>query len=409
MLTKKTKIICTMGPATDDDEVLKDLMRSGMDIARLNFSHGDHEEQLGRIKRIKKFREELNLPIAILLDTKGPEIRTGLLETDDDVELVTGQEYTLTTRDIKGNNEITSITYAELPQDVEAGNTILIDDGLIELKVKEIKDGTDIVCDVINGGLLGSRKGVNVPNVRVNLPSITEKDKADIEFGLENGIDFIAASFIRNAEAVEEIKDINLEIGAANLFLQRAENQDELKVILAKGEMAHFHVTKQENQLEMSYKKNGKISREETDEIIVQIPENHHLENMSVSIGAGKLKAENITVMERLGLEVGAGKAKLKNMHVRNLAIECGVGKCHYEGVLEHDMKVQCGVGQVEAELDAEESDYNYSISCALGKIKINDNSMGTFASEKTIQHANARGNIALECGLGNIRVTTRG
>ena len=114
MLTKKTKIICTMGPATDDDEVLKDLMRSGMDIARLNFSHGDHEEQLGRIKRIKKFREELNLPIAILLDTKGPEIRTGLLETDDDVELVTGQEYTLTTRDIKGNNEITSITYANI-------------------------------------------------------------------------------------------------------------------------------------------------------------------------------------------------------------------------------------------------------------------------------------------------------
>ena len=216
MLTKKTKIICTMGPATDDDEVLKDLMRSGMDIARLNFSHGDHEEQLGRIKRIKKFREELNLPIAILLDTKGPEIRTGLLETDDDVELVTGQEYTLTTRDIKGNNEITSITYAELPQDVEAGNTILIDDGLIELKVKEIKDGTDIVCDVINGGLLGSRKGVNVPNVRVNLPSITEKDKADIEFGLENGIDFIAASFIRNAEAVEEIKDI---IGAHNMHV----------------------------------------------------------------------------------------------------------------------------------------------------------------------------------------------
>ena len=216
MLTKKTKIICTMGPATDDDEVLKDLMRSGMDIARLNFSHGDHEEQLGRIKRIKKFREELNLPIAILLDTKGPEIRTGLLETDDDVELVTGQEYTLTTRDIKGNNEITSITYAELPQDVEAGNTILIDDGLIGLKVKEIKDGTDIVCDVINGGLLGSRKGVNVPNVRVNLPSITEKDKADIEFGLENGIDFIAASFIRNAEAVEEIKDI---IGAHNMHV----------------------------------------------------------------------------------------------------------------------------------------------------------------------------------------------
>ena len=168
---------------------------------------------------------------------------------------------------------------------------------------------------------------------------------------------------------VEEIKDINLEIGAANLFLQRAENQDELKVILAKGEMAHFHVTKQENQLEMSYKKNGKISREETDEIIVQIPENHHLENMSVSIGAGKLKAENITVMERLGLEVGAGKAKLKNMHVRNLAIECGVGKCHYEGVLEHDMKVQCGVGQVGEIISCEAVPKSKKLLCSQVKI----------------------------------------
>ena len=137
---RKTKIICTLGPSTDQEGVLRELVANGMNVARFNFSHGDHEEQLGRIKRIKKFREELNLPIAILLDTKGPEIRTGLLETDDDVELVTGQEYTLTTRDIKGNNEITSITYAELPQDVEAGNTILIDDGLIGLKVKEIKD-----------------------------------------------------------------------------------------------------------------------------------------------------------------------------------------------------------------------------------------------------------------------------
>ena len=217
MLTKKTKIVCTMGPATDDDAVLKQLMLEGMDIARLNFSHGDHEEQLGRIKRIKRFREELNIPIAILLDTKGPEIRTGLLDTDGDVELKEGQEFVLTTRDIKGNDSIVGTTYEELPQDVAEGNTILIDDGLIELRVKEIKDGTDIVCDVVNGGFLGSRKGVNVPNVRVNLPSITEKDKSDIEFGLENGIDFIAASFIRNADAVNEIKEIvkahNMEVG----------------------------------------------------------------------------------------------------------------------------------------------------------------------------------------------------
>lgn len=216
MLTKKTKIICTMGPATDDDAILKQLMREGMDIARLNFSHGDHEEQLGRIKRIKKFREELGLPIAILLDTKGPEIRTGLLATDGDVELMEDQIFTLTTREVEGTDSMVSITYDELPNDVEAGNTILIDDGLIELTVQEVKDGTDIVCKVINGGMLGSRKGVNVPNVRVNLPSITEKDKADIEFGLENGIDYIAASFIRNADAVKEIKEI---IGAHNMHV----------------------------------------------------------------------------------------------------------------------------------------------------------------------------------------------
>ena len=216
MLTKKTKIICTMGPATDDDAVLKQLMLDGMDIARLNFSHGDHEEQLGRINRIKKFREELNLPIAILLDTKGPEIRTGVLAGDDDVELAEGQTFTLTTKEVEGTNEIVSVTYAELPQDVSVGDTILIDDGLMELRVEEIKEGTDVVCKVINGGMLGSRKGINVPNVRVNLPSITEKDKADIEFGLENGIDFIAASFIRNADAVKEIKAI---IGAHNMHV----------------------------------------------------------------------------------------------------------------------------------------------------------------------------------------------
>ena len=248
MLTKKTKIICTMGPATDDDAVLKQLMLEGMDIARLNISHGDHEEQLGRIKRIKKFREELGLPIAILLDTKGPEIRTGLLSTDGDVELKEGQEFVLTTREVEGTNTIVSITYAELPNDVEPGNTILIDDGLIEVRVKEIKDGTDIVCEVVNGGLLGSRKGVNVPNVKVNLPSITEKDKADIEFGLENGIDFIAASFIRNADAVNEIKAIidkyKMNVGVISKIenIEGVENIDAIieaseGVMIARGDL----------------------------------------------------------------------------------------------------------------------------------------------------------------------------
>ena len=248
MLTKKTKIICTMGPATDDDAVLKQLMKEGMDIARLNFSHGDHEEQLGRINRIKKFREELDLPIAILLDTKGPEIRTGVLAGGEDVELEEGQKFTLTTREVEGTNEIVSVTYAELPEDVGVGNTILIDDGLMELRVDEIKDGTDVVCTVINGGMLGSRKGINVPNVKVNLPSITEKDKADIEFGLENGIDFIAASFIRNADSVKEIKAIidahGMDVGVISKIenIEGVENIDAIidasdGVMIARGDL----------------------------------------------------------------------------------------------------------------------------------------------------------------------------
>ena len=213
---KKTKVVCTMGPNTNDKELMRKLIRNGMDVARFNFSHGDHAEQKSRMDLLKELREEEHSNVAILLDTKGPEIRTGLLKDGKKIMLEAGKKFTLTTEEVAGDENIVSISYPGLINDVSRGKTILIDDGLIELKVKEIKDGTDIVCDVINGGLLGSRKGVNVPNVRVNLPSITEKDKADIEFGLENGIDFIAASFIRNAEAVEEIKDI---IGAHNMHV----------------------------------------------------------------------------------------------------------------------------------------------------------------------------------------------
>ena len=204
MLRKKTKIVCTMGPSSDNIETLRELMLSGMDVARLNFSHGNHEEQLGRINNIKMLREELGLNTAILLDTKGPEIRTGVFK-DGKVEVKEGQTFTLTTNDIEGTEECVSVTYDELPGDVSVGNSILIDDGLIELKVQS-KTDTDIVCKVVNGGVIGSRKGINLPNVKVNLPGITPKDREDIIFGLENGIDFIAASFIRNADAVREIR-----------------------------------------------------------------------------------------------------------------------------------------------------------------------------------------------------------
>ena len=204
---KRTKIICTMGPNTDDEEMMRKLAKAGMDIARFNFSHGDHEEQKTRMDLLKKVRKELKLPIAILLDTKGPEIRTGILEGGQKVYLEEGSQFTLTTKQIEGNNTRCSQTYKDLPKDVKAGDTILIDDGLIQLTVEEVTD-TDVVCRVVNGGELGQKKGTNVPNVEVKLPAITEQDKNDILFGIEQGIDFIAASFVRNAEAIKEIKEL---------------------------------------------------------------------------------------------------------------------------------------------------------------------------------------------------------
>ena len=204
---KRTKIICTMGPNTDDEEMMRKLAKAGIDIARFNFSHGDHEEQKTRMDLLKKVRKELKLPIAILLDTKGPEIRTGILEGGQKVYLEEGSQFTLTTEQIEGNNTRCSQTYKDLPKDVKAGDTILIDDGLIQLTVEEVTD-TDVVCRVVNGGELGQKKGINVPNVEVKLPAITEQDKNDILFGIEQGIDFIAASFVRNAEAIKEIKEL---------------------------------------------------------------------------------------------------------------------------------------------------------------------------------------------------------
>ena len=245
---KKTKIICTMGPNTNDRELIKQLALAGMDIARFNFSHGDHEEQAGRFALVESVRSELNLPIATLLDTKGPEIRTGLLKDDKKVTLVENQKYTLTTRDIVGDDKIGHITYDGLPKDISKGNTILIDDGLIELRVEDVVDGTEIVCRVINGGELGSKKGVNVPNVSIRLPGITQKDKEDIIFGIEQGFDFIAASFVRNAACIQEIKELLWSHDADIPVIAKIENAEGIKnldeiirvadgIMVARGDM----------------------------------------------------------------------------------------------------------------------------------------------------------------------------
>lgn len=230
-IMKKTKIICTMGPTTNNRAVVKKLAEDGMDIARFNFSHGNHEEQKERMDMIKSIREEIGRPIAILLDTKGPEIRTGLLKGGQKVTLEEGQMFTLTTEEIEGDSKRVSITYDGLADDVEIGKRILIDDGLIELEVKNII-GTEISCLVLNGGELGQRKGVNVPNVPVRLPALTQKDREDIRFGVEQGVDFIAASFVRSAEGILEIKALLKECNAPYIpIIAKIENGEGIKNI----------------------------------------------------------------------------------------------------------------------------------------------------------------------------------
>lgn len=201
---RKTKIICTLGPSTDTEEILRELMLSGMDVARLNFSHQSHAEQKVRADTVKKLREELDLPIALLLDTKGPEVRVKRFENPQ-VTLQQGQEFILTTRDVPGTDQIVSVTFPDLPKDVTPGSRILIDDGLIELKVDFCTD-TDIHCTVINGGTLSSNKGINVPGIQLSLPFIGEQDKRDIAFAVKEDFDFIAASFTRNAHDILELR-----------------------------------------------------------------------------------------------------------------------------------------------------------------------------------------------------------
>lgn len=222
---RKTKIICTLGPSTEDEQILREMIDAGMNVARLNFSHGSHEEHLARINKIKKLRKELNVPIAILLDTKGPEIRIGTFENKR-TELFRGQHFTLTTEDITGNNTRASVSYKELPAHLKEGDKILIDDGLIGLVVDKTTD-TEIMCTVKNGGNLSDRKSINIPGIKLDMPYMTEKDKSDILFGIENDVDFIAASFVRNESDIKEIKEIlNANGGSEIKIIAKIENME---------------------------------------------------------------------------------------------------------------------------------------------------------------------------------------
>ncbi|MGN0663336.1 MAG: pyruvate kinase [Faecalibacterium sp.] len=221
---RKTKIICTLGPATDKEGVLRELVANGMNVARFNFSHGSHEEHKVRLEALKALREELDKPVAALLDTKGPEIR--LRDFKNGVEqLEVGQTFTLTTRDVEGTNEIVSITYKDLPHDVAAGGYIMLDDGLIKLRIRSVND-TDIVCDVLNNGKIKNKKGVNVPGVHLSMPYMSQRDRDDIIFGIQEGFDFIAASFVRTAQDVYEIRNLLNEYDSRIRIIAKIENRE---------------------------------------------------------------------------------------------------------------------------------------------------------------------------------------
>ena len=257
-MSRKTKIICTLGPAVDNEDVMRALIQEGMNVARFNFSHGPHDEQMGRLKMLRKLRTELGKPVAALLDTKGPEIRLGQFEKGK-TELKTGRGFTLTTDDITGTDDRVSITYKNLWNDVKPGDHILIDDGLVGLEVIEIRpvanpvnkaiNPMDIVCRVLNDGVISDKKGVNVPNVDLTMPFISEKDYGDICFAVDNDYDFIAASFVRTAEDVMEIRKILAEKGGEDIKIiskienmQGVRNIDEIirvsdGIMVARGDM----------------------------------------------------------------------------------------------------------------------------------------------------------------------------
>lgn len=245
-IMRKTKIICTIGPATESEEKLTEMMQAGMNVTRFNFSHGSHEEHKKKYARVIKISQALNLPVATLMDTKGPEIRLRDFEGGS-AQLTTGQRFTLTTEEVSGTAERASITYKNLVQDIQPGITILIDDGLIEMKVEEMTE-TDIICRVINGGPVSNHKGVNVPGAKLSMPYISDTDREDILFGAEMGYDFIAASFVRCREDILQIREIldehksTMKIIAKIENMQGIENIDEIievsdGIMVARGDM----------------------------------------------------------------------------------------------------------------------------------------------------------------------------
>ncbi|WP_069999692.1 pyruvate kinase [Cellulosilyticum sp. I15G10I2] len=330
---RKTKIICTLGPATDDEQILKELIISGMDVARFNFSHGDHDSHKETFDKLVRLRKELNKPIATLLDTKGPEIRIQKFEQGK-VVLNKGNTFTLTTREIVGNEEEVSVTYKEMPRDVREGQLILLDDGLIELSVQRIED-TDIICKIMNNGVISNNKGVNLPGTRLSMPYISAKDRADIIFGIQTGFDFIAASFTRTAKDILEIRQILDEYNCHTVNIiakienrEGVDNIDEIirvadGIMVARGDMGveipaeevpalqKMIITKVYNsgkqvitatQMLDSMMKNPRPTRAETNDVANAIYDGTSAIMLSGETAAGLYPVEAVKTMVRIAL-----------------------------------------------------------------------------------------------------------
>ena len=332
---RKTKIICTLGPASSDERTIREMILAGMDVARFNFSHGSHEEHLARYQIVDKIRTELSLPIGTLLDTKGPEIRLGTFQNHK-VTLTPGSTFTLTAQPVEGDESRVSITYGNLCNDVTVGSKILIDDGLIELKVLEIVEG-DIICTVINGGEISDKKGVNVPGIHLSLPYISQKDYDDIVFGIETGFDFIAASFVSTAEDILEIRKIleehnchTIKIIAKIENAEGVQNIDDIlrvadgamvargdmgveipledvpiyqKILIKKGYGAGKHVITATQMLE-SMIKNPRPTRAEANDIANAIYDGTSGIMLSGESAAGKYPVESVRTMARIAERV---------------------------------------------------------------------------------------------------------
>lgn len=371
---RKTKIVCTMGPATDKGEVLQELIRNGMNVARFNFSHGSHEEQKRRMDCLKKLRRECGKPVAILLDTKGPEIRTGVFRGGNAV-LESGQQFILTCRDVVGDCTIASVTYPELYEDEKPGNRILIDDGLIELVVQDIR-GKDIICNVVNGGIISDHKGVNVPNIHINLPYMSEKDKEDILFGISQDIDFVAASFTRTAEDVLQIRRLLDENGGEDInIIAKIENAEGVErideiiraadgIMIARGDMGVevpdedvpviqkmiikkvYEAGKQvitATQMLDSMMKNPRPTRAETADVANAIYDGTSAIMLSGETAAGNYPVESLKTMVRIAerTEKDIDYCKRFFLHERKANPDITDAICHATCTTAHDLNAR--------------------------------------------------------------------